>query len=136
MSITITIYAKTHFAYLFLFFILFGCQSEEAITAHEPKLDYYVESYDIPDLGFQPQLKVTYEYNSSGKLSKYRVLSYHPDLKSFDELRHLDFIYSDNLVSKILGYLPDEPTLTWNTLMNTSRMAGSPKSRRLTLILE
>ncbi len=41
-------------SYLLLSFIFWGCQSEEAITTHEPKLDYYVESYDIPDLGFQP----------------------------------------------------------------------------------
>ena len=45
---------QKHFAYLFLIFILFGCHSEDLVIAHEPKLDYYVESYDIPDLGFQP----------------------------------------------------------------------------------
>ena len=82
-------------SYLLLSFIFWGCQSDEAINAHEPKLDYYVESYDIPGLGFQPQLKITYEYNSSGKVSKYHVLSYHPDLNSFRELRHVEFIYSD-----------------------------------------
>ena len=59
---------QKHFAYLFLIFILVGCHSEDPIIAQEPKLDYYVESYDFPDLGFQPALKVTYEYNSSGKL--------------------------------------------------------------------
>ncbi len=99
---------QKHISYLLWSLAFCGCQSDEAITAYEPKLDYYVESYDIPDLGFQPQLKVTYEYNSSGKLSKSRVSSYHPDLKSFDELRHVDFIYSDNGLSKIVGYLPDE----------------------------
>ena len=99
---------KKHFSYLFLILSLFNCHSEEPITAHEPILDYYIESYDFPDLGFQPALKVTYEYNSSGKLNKSRVLSYNPDLKSFHELRYLDFIYSDNALSKILGYLPDE----------------------------
>jgi len=99
---------QKHFSYLFLMLALFNCQSEEPITAHEPKLDYYVESYDLPDLGFQPALKVTYEYNSSGKLNKSRVLSYNPDIKSFHELRYFDFIYSDNALSKILGYLPDE----------------------------
>ena len=99
---------QKHLSYFFLIFILFGCHSEEAITAHEPRLDYYVESYDIQDLGFRPSIKVTYEYNSSGKLTKSRVLSYNPNSKSFDELRHLDFIYSDNAVMKILGYLPDE----------------------------
>jgi hypothetical protein len=57
---------QKHITYLLLSLVFWGCQSDEAITAHEPKLDYYVESYDIPDLGFQPQLKVTYEYNSSG----------------------------------------------------------------------
>ncbi|HET6542593.1 MAG TPA: hypothetical protein VFG46_19025 [Chryseolinea sp.] len=103
-------FMQKHISYLYLIFILFGCQSEDVVTTHEPKLDYYVDSYDIPDLGFQPSLKVTYEYNSSGKLSKSRVLSYNPDSKSFDELRHLDFAYSGNEVSKILGYLPDELT--------------------------
>ncbi len=98
---------QKNISYLFLALILLGCQSEEAVTAREPKLDYYVESYDIPDLGFEPQYKVTYEYNSSGKLSKYRVLTYNPDSKSFEEQRHFDFIYSDTVVSKILGYFPD-----------------------------
>ena len=98
---------KKNISYLLLSFVVWNCHSEEAITTHEPKLDYYVESYDIPDLGFQPNLKIVYEYNSSGKLSKYIVSSYHPDLDSFHELRHVDLIYSDNaVVSKILGYLP------------------------------
>lgn len=92
--------------YLLLSLVIFGCHSEEVITAHEGKLDYYVESYDIPDLGFQPQLKVIYEYNSSGKLSKYTVLTYNPDSKSIEEQRHFDFIYSDNEVSKIIGSIP------------------------------
>jgi hypothetical protein len=79
--------------FLLLSFILLGCQSDETITAHEPKLDYYLESYDVPDLGFQPQLKVTYEYNSSGKLSKYSVFTYNSDSKSFEEQRYFDFSY-------------------------------------------
>jgi hypothetical protein len=103
-------FMEKHLPYLFLILILFGCQSEDVVTAHEPKLDYYVESYDIEELGFQPSLKVTYEYNSSGKLSKSRVLSYNPNSKSFEELRHLDLIYADSALSKINGYLPDAPT--------------------------
>jgi len=99
---------QKHFSYIFLILSLFNCQSEDPITAHEPKLDYYIESYDFPDLGFQPALKVTYEYNSSGNLNKSRVLTYNPDIKSFNEVRHLDFIYTDNALSRILGYLPDE----------------------------
>ena len=81
---TVLLFMQKHIAYLFLIFILFGCQSEDVVTSHEPKLDYYVDSYDIPDLGFQPSVKVTYEYNSWGKLSKSRVLSYNPDSKSFE----------------------------------------------------
>jgi len=90
---------------LLSFFLLLGCHSEESVTADEPKLDFYIDSYEVPDLGFQPQLKVTYEYNSSGKLSRYRVFAYNPDSKSFVEQRHLDFAYSDNMVSEITGTL-------------------------------
>jgi hypothetical protein len=98
---------QKYIRYVILPFAFLSCQSEEAITAQEPKLDYYLESYDIPDLGFQPQIKVIYEHNSSGKLSKYSVLTYNPDSKSFVEQRHFDFIYSDNEVSKIIGTTPD-----------------------------
>ena len=94
----------------FSFFLLLGCESEETATAHDPKLDYYVESYDIPDLGFQPQLKVTYEYNTSGKVSRYHVFTYNPDSKSFAEQRHFDFVYSDNVVRKIAGTFSNSAT--------------------------
>lgn len=98
---------QKYIRYIILSFAFLSCQSEDPITVQEPKLDYYLESYDVPGLGFQPQLKVIYEYNSSDKLSKYNVLTYNPDLKSFVEQRHFDFIYTDNKVSKIIGATPD-----------------------------
>lgn len=88
--------------------IFLGCESEEGqvtiAKAGKPRLDYYVESYDIPGLGFEPQLKVTYAYASSGRLSKYRVFTYDPKPKAFREQRYLEFFYTDTLVTKILGY--------------------------------
>jgi hypothetical protein len=93
--------------YLLLSFTFWRCDSEGPIIVPQPKIDYYVESYDIPGLGFEPQLKVTYEYNSSGKLSRYNVITYNPDSKSFEEQRYFDFTYTDNKVNKIIGSLPD-----------------------------
>ena len=99
---------KRSTALLLLALGVLGCHSEEGTKAGEPRLDYYVESYDLPDLGFQPQLKVNYQYNSKNKLIGYVVSSYTPDTGNFQELRHIEVIYTGDAVSKILEYLPNE----------------------------
>ena len=40
--------------------VVFGCDDDE-ITPTTVKLDYYEESFNTPDMEFQPQLKTTYE---------------------------------------------------------------------------
>jgi hypothetical protein len=85
--------------------MLTGC-TEEEITK-PVQLDYYIESYEIPDLGFEPQLKVSYEYNTAGQLSKYTVSSYHPDQNALIDQRYFVFEYTNNQVSAIEGFLPD-----------------------------
>jgi len=92
--------------YTLVFFIvmIFGCEKEEISKSAPLKLDYYIESYELPGLGFIPQLKVAYQYES-GKLSKYTVFSYDPDLQSLVEQRHFDFSYVNDQVDKIKGYL-------------------------------
>ena len=103
---------KNFYCFLLLILGAFGCGSDESIPVNEPtigktsQLDYYVDSYDLPGPGFEPQLKITYEYNSSGSLSRYHVLTYSPTSKSFDEQRYFDFFYSDTLVTEIVGFVP------------------------------
>jgi hypothetical protein len=99
---------QKHIYYFIGLVIFLSCDSEEVTTSQATKIDYYLESYDIPDLGFQPQYKVVYEYNSTGKLVKYRVLTYSPTSKSFEEQRHFDFIYTNNLVTQIHGSEPGD----------------------------
>ncbi len=86
--------------------ILGSCQDDEIITQKEIKLDYYVESFDIDDFGTTPQLKVAYEYETSGRLRKYTVLSSNQNTSAFDEQRYFAFSYANVKVEHIKGYLP------------------------------
>ena len=72
------------------------------------KLDYYVESYDIDDFGSTPQMKVAYEYETSGRLHKYTVFSSNNTTGSFDEQRYFAFTYANGKVEHIKGYLPSK----------------------------
>jgi len=93
---------------LFATFVFAACEDDESpMPVTDPKLDYYIESYDIDGLGFDPQMKVTYEYNSDDRITKYTVFSYDPNAASLKELRYFVFTYVNNNVDKIKGYLPD-----------------------------
>jgi hypothetical protein len=85
-----------------------SCKEEE--IPNSPKLDYYIESYDIPNLGFTPQLKVTYDYNATGSLNKYTVFSINPTTTAMEEQRHFDFSYAEGRVDGIKGYLVNSET--------------------------
>lgn len=89
---------------------LLACEDDKITTTKPsaPRLDYYVESFDYPGLGFKPQLKVTYEYFETGELSRYTVLSYNSDSGSLSELRYFVFSYLNNRVDKIKGYQADD----------------------------
>ena len=101
-----TIYVLSLFGILAL-----GSCEEEKISVKATRLHYYTESFEISDLGFYPQLKVTYVYNSSGRVKKYTLQSYDPDTGSMEEQRFFTFFYSRDKVSRINGYQPgeDEP---------------------------
>lgn len=88
--------------------ILFAaCQDDELpVVTAEKRLDYYIESYEVDGLGFDPQAKITYEYNNNGRVSKYTVASFNPDAGSLEDLRYFVFLYQNGKVAKILGYLP------------------------------
>ncbi len=95
-----------------LFFVslatLISCHNEETIFDEKPKLDYYLEySYGL-DLGFDPKSKVVYEYNETGSLSKYTILTYNPDTKLMVEQRFFIFVYSDQKIEYIRGYWSGE----------------------------
>lgn len=86
-------------------FILARCQDDELpIAAKDQKLDYYIESFDVDGLGFDPQMKVTYEYNNDGKVTKYTVFTFNPDVGSLQELNNFVFSYVNNRVDQIKGY--------------------------------
>lgn len=106
---------KSVYAFTLLSALVFNCHDEIVIQKHT-KLDYYIESFDIDGLGFEPQLKITYDYNESGRLLKYRVFGYNPDLKDMEEQRYFTFSYSNDKVDQIKGYWPDEtdPYVTYN----------------------
>ena len=97
------IYALTFLVIL----VLTGCD-EESVTRKGIRLDYYVESFDVTDLGFEPQLRVTYEYGESGKVDRYTVHSFNPDTGNMEEQRYFLFSYTDEKVEQIKGYLAGE----------------------------
>jgi hypothetical protein len=97
------------FLILFITFILAGCQDDESpIAPKDQKLDYYIESFDVDGLGFDPQMKVTYEYDNDGKVTKYRVFTFNPDVGSLQELNNFVFYYVNNRVDQIEGYFVNE----------------------------
>src|SRR5688572_22701180 len=97
--------------FLPMIFILAGCQDDECpIAAKDQKLDYYIESFDVDGLGFDPQMKVTYEYNSEGRVTQYTVFTYNPEVQSLQELNNFVFTYVNNRVDQIQGYFPDKDT--------------------------
>jgi hypothetical protein len=84
-----------------------SCKDEETLVTPNTsrKLDYYVESYQLSDLGFQAEMKVQYDYDNSGKLTKQTFFGYNPTSNAVEELRHFNFSYVDGKVDKIRGYL-------------------------------
>ncbi len=87
-----------------------ACDKNNDIAPKEIKLDYYTESYDLPDLGFQPQLKISYTYDNAGKLSKYTVFGFNPTSNAIEEQRSYTFTYAGGNVDKIEGFLVNSAT--------------------------
>lgn len=91
--------------------ILFASSCEDDDVAERtPKLDYYIQSSDFVNSGFELQSKVVYEYNALEKLDKYIFLTYNSSTGAFEEQHYFKFSYSNDQVNSIKGYLPEMST--------------------------
>ncbi len=90
--------------------LLMGCKKDEITKKVTLKLDYYTESYDMTGIGVQPPLKVQYEHDDSGKLSRYTVFDYNSSSGAYELQRYLVFAYSNGRVDKIEGFLSGAST--------------------------
>lgn len=89
--------------------IVVGCDESE-VAPKTVQLDYFTEAFDMPGLGFQPQSKTSYEYDNTGKLTRYRFFGFEPTASTLIEQRHFDFTYTDGNLEKIEGFLTDATT--------------------------
>lgn len=89
-------------------FIFESCVDEETAMGTETRLDYYIDSYEVPCLDFIPQMKVSYEYLPSGKLEKETRWTYNPEAETFVQQHYLRFSYSGDLVRLVEVYLPEK----------------------------
>lgn len=99
-----------HFILLILIGLVIGACEKESVGVKLVKLDHYTEQFEIPDLGFQPQSQVNYEYDNFGNLTKSTFLSYNPDTKLMEEQRHMIFRFNNNQVDKIEGFMVNNST--------------------------
>jgi hypothetical protein len=91
---------------LILFVVLFSSCDEENTATDTIKLAYYIESYDMNDVGFEPSLQVEYKYDNSGKLAQYTVFAYNSGSGATEEQRYFTFSYSGENLATIKGFLP------------------------------
>jgi hypothetical protein len=84
--------------------IMIGCTEDET-KPQKVVLDYYEETFEIQDLGFQPQNKIKYEYDLAGRLRGYTFFSFDPATESMVEQRHFVFTYKAGNVDGIEGFL-------------------------------
>lgn len=89
---------------LVLISFMIGCNEDEI---HQAKvvLDYYEETFEIDDLGFQPQNKTLYHYSLFGQLQGYTFFSFDPGTEAMVEQRHFVFTYKNGNVDVIEGFL-------------------------------
>ena len=91
---------------LIVFAALFAGCDEEHPTNTGIKLAYFIESYDMNDVGFEASMRVNYTYNKAGKLTKYTILSFNPNSGAAEQQRYFTFSYSGTRLEGIKGYLP------------------------------
>jgi hypothetical protein len=89
---------------IFLNLILTNCINDD-IPPRELKLNYYIESFEVAGLDFEPARLVTYKYDAAGRLDGYTTQVYDPVTKSYDPQNYFVFHYSDNKVERINGFL-------------------------------
>ena len=109
---------------LVLVCLILGCK-EDDITPKEVTLDYYEETYEIPDLEFQPQNKTEYDYDLAGRLTRSTFFSFDPNLEAMVEQRHFVFSYITGKVDKIEGFLANStsPYVEYSYQYNDSRVS-------------
>lgn len=77
----------------------------EPITPKAVRLDRYVESFDVNDLGFTPQMEVVYSYDDNNKLTSYTEAGFNPETGASELQRSFTLSYSGTKVDSIKGYL-------------------------------
>jgi hypothetical protein len=80
-----------------------NCQDEPTSTK-KTRLLSYTESFSLSETEFEPQTKVQFTYDASGRLEKSLILNYDNTLKDFQQQRYLLFHYDDAVVKTIEGY--------------------------------
>jgi hypothetical protein len=98
---------------LLAWIILCSCGEEGApvIPDNNGKiLDYYIESFEFLDLGSNPQVKVVYDYDASGELTRYTVFGYSTDSQSLEEFSYFNFSRKNDRVDSIKGYFHEAVT--------------------------
>jgi hypothetical protein len=106
--------------------LLVACVEENPFP-QTPLLSYYIDSFQIPGLEFEPKSKVVYEYNDARRLERYRFYGYNPATDQFDEQRSFSFSYEDNKVKKIEGVLVNAttPYVTYTYVYNNDGSVAS-----------
>lgn len=120
---------KLHVVLLFLVSLTFGCK-EDDVTPNVVTLDYYEETFDIPDLDFHPQSKTVYDYDFAGKLIRSTFFSFDPNVESLVEQRYYLFSYVNGKVDKIEGFLTNStsPYLEYSYQYADSRVTKITES--------
>ncbi len=91
---------------------LVNCDDQDPSPTPEAKkkLDYYTETFTVPGLEFDPQMKIQYEYGTDDVLTRHALFGFNPETESMEEQRHFVYAYTDSLLTTITGYLAGSDT--------------------------
>lgn len=70
------------------------------------RLERYIESFELDDVEFTPQLEVMYAYDSTGKLTGYTESGFNPDTGAPELQRYFVLSYAGTKVNRINGFQP------------------------------
>jgi hypothetical protein len=93
-----------HSIFLVIALLCFANCQDEPTKTKQTRLLSYTESYNLSETEFQPQTKVQFTYDASGRLEKSVILNYDNNLKNFQQQRYLVFHYDGAVVTTIEGY--------------------------------
>jgi hypothetical protein len=84
---------------------LSGCLDDDSPTKQNgTRLRSYTEYFNLGETDEDARLTVSYEYNDSGKVMRYTIKGYDPDLGKLTDQRYFIFEYDDERVSRIEGF--------------------------------